>query len=103
MTDAYKSPATINGATKERSYAATAYHVPASGLTNPDLVTGSLMKFILLGKADNSVVANGVHFLRNGEETIEKARKEAILAAVVFQPPKILDLSGIGAASILHD
>jgi choline dehydrogenase-like flavoprotein len=102
VTGAYSSPSTVNGATKERSYAATAYYVPASGRPNLHLLNGSLVERIALEDVDNIIIASGVQFIHKGERRMVKARKEVILAAGVFQSPKLLELSGIGATSVLQ-
>jgi choline dehydrogenase-like flavoprotein len=102
FTGAYSSPSTVNGTTKERSYAATAYYVPASGRPNLHLLNGSLVERIALEDVDNITIASGVQFIHKGERRIVKASKEVILAAGVFQSPKLLELSGIGATSVLQ-
>ncbi len=99
---AYSNPSTVNGVTKERSYAATAYYVPASGRPNLHLLTGALAERVALEDVDNTIVASGVQFIHKGERRTVKARKEVILAAGVFQSPKLLELSGIGAKSVLE-
>jgi choline dehydrogenase-like flavoprotein len=102
VTGAYSSPSTVNGVTKERSYAATAYYVPASGRPNLHLLNGSLVERIALEDVDNIISASGVQFIHKGERRMVKARKEVILAAGVFQSPKLLELSGIGDANVLQ-
>jgi choline dehydrogenase-like flavoprotein len=102
VTGAYNSPSTINGATKERSYAATAYYVPISGRPNLHLLTGSLVEKIALEDVDDIVVASGAQFIHKGERRTVKARKEVILAAGVFHSPKLLELSGIGSTKVLQ-
>lgn len=101
----YSNPSTIHPTTKERSYSAVAYYKPASTRSNLTLLTGGLVERIFL-QAQNSadvVTATGVCFTRAGESHTVRARKEVILAAGAFQSPKLLELSGIGAANILRN
>lgn len=101
----YSSPSTIHPTTKERSYSAVAYYKPASNRSNLTLLTGGLVEKILLQAQEpaEAVAATGVCFTRAGESHTVQARKEVILAAGAFQSPKLLELSGIGAANILRN
>ena len=99
----YNNPGTIHPVTKERSYSATAYYKPASHRSNLHLMTGASVKKIVLeriGSAD-AVVATGVEYFLGEETFTAKARKEVIITAGAFQSPKLLELSGIGSASLL--
>lgn len=104
-TGAYSIPCTVDMASKERSYAATAYYHTASKRPNLHLHTGALVKSIVLEEVNGCYIAKEVRFIREGKEHTVKVSKEIILAAGVFQSPKILELSGIGASSLLqkHD
>lgn len=62
------------------------------------------MTKLLLKKKGKKVVAEGVEFAASAEapgKTV-KAKKEVILAAGVIQSPKLLQLSGVGRASLLE-
>lgn len=99
---AFSNPISVDPVTKARSYAANAYFLPASSRPNLSVVTGALVHRILLEKQDDEVVATGVRVqLANGSIHDVTATKEVILAAGALQSPKILELSGIGNASLL--
>ena len=98
----YASASTIDPKTKTRSYAASAYYAPAAGRANLTVLTGATVNKIILEKSDaGDVSATGVSFSTAGTTQEIKATKEVILAAGVFQSPKILELSGIGGAELL--
>ncbi len=79
--------------------AANAYLKPALRKPNLALETGALAERILFdGKR-----ASGVRYRRNGQTHEARARREVILAAGSINSPKLLLLSGIGAASRLAE
>ncbi|KAF7891081.1 uncharacterized protein EAF02_001406 [Botrytis sinoallii] len=83
---------------RKRSYAATAYYLPASNRPNLKVITGALVEKIILEKCHDIVTANGVQY-SNG--TIAHAKKEVILSAGSIGSPQVLELSGIGNPNIL--
>ena len=93
---------TVDGATKERSYSASAYFVPAQHRPNLRLLTGSEVERITFDKAPGLISATGVVVMRSGARQIFRARKEVIVAAGTLNSPKILELSGIGNPDILQ-
>lgn len=98
----YSNASSIDPATKTRSYAAPAYYAPASTRPNLTVLTGALVNRLIFEKAgEEGVSATGVVFAVNGQNEEAKARKEVIMAAGVFQTPKILELSGIGNGELL--
>jgi choline dehydrogenase-like flavoprotein len=102
FTGGFNNPITVDSATRERSYAAAAYFVPARGRPNLHVLTGSVVHKLDLKKGQDEVIACGVRFIHDGKTYAVKARKEVILAAGVFQSPKLLELSGIGSAKLLQ-
>lgn len=94
---------TVDSATKERSYAASAYYQPCKGRENLVLVTGAHVEKILFdnGQGEGGVQATGVQYRHDGVTQTVSATKEVVLAAGAFQSPKILELSGIGDAQLL--
>lgn len=93
----------VDPATQERSYAATAYYHPVQGRENLVVVTGAhVEKTIFDGQSSGEIKANIVQYRHNEEVQTVAATKEIILAAGAFQSPKILELSGIGNSSILE-
>lgn len=87
--------------TKTRSYAASAYGIPALKRPNFHLVTGATVHKILFENTSSGVTATGVLVSVQGEMKKFSATKEVILAAGVFNTPKILELSGIGDENLL--
>lgn len=100
-TGAFVHPSTVNGATKERSYSATAYYLPAQNRKNLHLITGAQVEKILFNTSSGVAIASGVKFLKNGSFETVRANKEVILAAGALHSPKILELSGIGGSALL--
>ena len=101
-TGGFANPTTVNSATKERSYAASAYYAPVKGRSNLHLLTGVQVEKILFEAKSDPAVATAVQFTRNGTLVATKARKEVILAAGTFNSPKLLELSGIGGGDLLR-
>ena len=99
---AFSSLSSIDPVTKERSYAASAYYVTVKERPNLHLSTGSIVEMILFEENKAKLRANGVRFQHNGETVTAKARREIILAAGSLQSPKVLELSGVGDAKLLH-
>lgn len=99
-TGAFSCPASVDPATKTRSYSASAYYAPAAQRPNLDVLTGANAREVVLeGSAARAVVFADAE----GEQHQVKARREVILAAGVFQTPKLLELSGIGDRSLLRE
>lgn len=101
-TGAFSCLASIDPATKERSYAATAYYAPASNRKNLHLLPNCTVQRILIDEIECGHRAAGIQFQQDGQTVSTKARKEVVLAAGAFQSPKVLELSGIGNAKILQ-
>jgi choline dehydrogenase-like flavoprotein len=97
-------PATINPATKQRSYAATAYFEPVKDRENLTVLTETTVTKILFEGAAPNLVASGVEFVRKDGPGTEaaKPKKEVILAAGPIQSPRLLELSGIGSPHVLE-
>ncbi|KAK3335202.1 hypothetical protein B0T19DRAFT_470508 [Cercophora scortea] len=97
---AFQNAASIDPATKTRSYAATAYY-PRSVAQRPNLIvlTSTIVRKILF---TNNTIATGIELTTSqGETLIATATSEVILAAGALHTPQILELSGIGNPSIL--
>ncbi|KAM0543467.1 hypothetical protein ACHAPJ_012265 [Fusarium lateritium] len=88
------------------SYAGNAYGLPTAQRPNLRIITGAKISKITFKAESDIIHATGVEALINGGEleTFIPAR-EVILAAGVFNTPKILELSGIGNKYLLkrHD
>ncbi|KAI3320525.1 GMC oxidoreductase [Xylariaceae sp. AK1471] len=102
---AWSIPGAIDAASGTRSYAATAYLVPANSRSNLQIATGAQVDKILLevSRDGDRAVASGVAFkLADGTNHHVKAVREVMLAAGVFGSPKVLELSGIGNKTLLE-
>lgn len=81
----------------KRSSSYQAFVAPIKNRANLAVVTDCLAKRVVLqGNRAVAVVCD-----RNGEEVIYKAAGEIILSAGVYKSPQLLQLSGIGAGSLL--
>jgi choline dehydrogenase-like flavoprotein len=101
-TGPYIAPSTIQSSSKTRSYAATAYYLPAASRENLKVITGATVSKIVLEKKGDVQTATGVMYTIEGAETTVKAKKEVILSAGALNSPKILELSGIGDPTVLN-
>ena len=99
----YTNMSAVDPVTKTRSYSASGYGAPAMKRTNLKLLTGVVVQRIHFGPSSGSnVMADGVEVLIDGHACSLRARKEIILAAGVYQSPKLLELSGVGNVDILN-
>lgn len=94
--------ATIDPVKKERSFSANAYYSPVKGRENLKVLIGAHVEKVLTKKEGGSTKATGVQFTQDGESKVVLAKKEVIMAAGVFQSPKLLELSGIGNKELLN-
>ncbi|KAK8038381.1 glucose-methanol-choline oxidoreductase [Apiospora phragmitis] len=91
---AFQNPASIDPATKARSYAANA--------PNLTVLTDATVKRIIFEDAPDGPVAKGVVAQTKDGETTLSVRSEVILAAGALQSPQLLELSGIGGRQVLE-
>lgn len=97
----YSNAATVDPTTKTRSYAGSAYGFPALQRPNFHLITEALAQKILFAETANGVTATGVQVSVQNEIKTFRATREVIVAAGVFNTPKLLELSGIGNEELL--
>lgn len=99
----YSDTATVDPESKTRSYAGPAYGGPARQRPNVRILTGALIQKILFTKTDkDDIKATGVEVSIDGKTETITPKKEVILAAGVFNTPKLLEVSGIGDKSTLE-
>ncbi|KAI1660241.1 putative GMC oxidoreductase [Daldinia decipiens] len=93
----------IDPVTRERNHSAKAYYYPVKSRKNLHVLTNAVVEKIIFG--ENSTKATGVQYRYEAQTRTASARKEVIVAAGALQSPKLLELSGIGNASLLerHD
>ncbi|KAK0616387.1 hypothetical protein B0T14DRAFT_433981 [Immersiella caudata] len=103
-TGAFWTPSTIDARDMTRSTARKAYYDPVNA-TRPNLhlLTGQTATEIIFGSG-NPLVAKGVRITSrvDGDARNVYAKKEVILAAGAVQTPQLLQVSGIGPASVLQ-
>ena len=85
-----------------RRSTARAFLHPVLKRPNLHLRTGAQVSRILFEGAGASLRAVGAVYVKDGQEHQVKARREVILSAGTIQSPQILELSGIGSASVLQ-
>jgi choline dehydrogenase len=85
-----------------RSYAARDYYEPSTGRSNLSLLTNVLVFKIDLEKTDGDAKATGVQFSVGGLTHTVKVKKEVLVCGGPINSPQILELSGIGSASVLQ-
>lgn len=96
---AFSNFATIDPDRKERNHAVKTYYYPVQGRKNLRVLTNAVVEKVLLEGQPTKAV--GVQYQYGSEPKVVTARKEVIIAAGVFQSPKVLELSGIGNADLL--
>lgn len=87
---------------KKRSAADTAFGSVLSQRANVKVTTEATVTKVILDGEPPRVRAKGVEVLTGTSTTTVLASKEVILCAGAFHTPKILELSGIGEASLLQ-
>ncbi|KAI0389465.1 hypothetical protein F5Y17DRAFT_448892 [Xylariaceae sp. FL0594] len=100
----YSNTATVDPENKIRSYAGSAYGIPAMKRPNVEVLTDTQVQRILFKDTGSGVVkATGVQVLMHGKTETIAPEKEVtvILAAGTYNTPKLLELSGIGDKKLL--
>jgi choline dehydrogenase len=82
-----------------RCSAAVGYLRPARRRTNLTILTGALASRILFSEGR----ATGIVFRKRNETCVANADAEIIIAAGAFGSPQLLQLSGVGPASLLRE
>ncbi|KAL2844537.1 glucose-methanol-choline oxidoreductase-like protein [Aspergillus pseudoustus] len=104
-TGGYTNAATVDPVSKTRSYAGNAYYQRVKELPNLRVITGAVVEKILFSDdptTDEKPTATGVQYVKGEASSTITARRGVILAAGVFNSPKILELSGIGSRALLE-
>lgn len=92
----------VDPRTGRRSYSASAYFKPNESRSNLLVVTDSLAERITIVQTpDGMHTATGVDFSSGDKRFHAQASREIIVSCGTFLSPKLLELSGIGSASIL--
>ncbi|KAJ5546170.1 glucose-methanol-choline oxidoreductase [Penicillium frequentans] len=93
----YSNMAAVDYATKTRSYAASAYGIPAKERPGIHIITEALVQKVLF----DGTTATGVLVAIDGQNHTIRAKKEVIISSGALNTPKLLELSGIGKKEIL--
>ncbi|KAJ7468734.1 GMC oxidoreductase [Mycena latifolia] len=103
ITGTWIANANLDPSTWTRSYAASAYYLPARDRPNLTVLTDATVTRIIFGDAPvgKKLTATGVEFIHNQSTFHVKATREVILSAGAVQSPKILELSGVGRPDVL--
>lgn len=99
---AYTTLLTIEPHNASRSYAATAYYKPNARRPNLTVLTGALVTRIVFNPHTKPPVATGLTFSAERKSYAATAKRKVILCAGAFQSPQLLELSGVGGASLLQ-
>ncbi|KAI0544664.1 hypothetical protein F4679DRAFT_564189 [Xylaria curta] len=98
----YSNTATVDPETKVRSYAGSAYGNTARQRPNVRIITDAQVQKITLAESGSgNIRATGVEALVDGKAETFQCEKEVLLAAGVYNTPKLLELSGIGDKKLL--
>lgn len=103
---AFQNANSIDPATKTRSFSAVAYlTAEVRARENLKILTNTHVNRVLFDTSGDEPVATGVEININGTVSQVSANLEVILSAGALQSPQVLELSGVGSASILaqHD
>lgn len=100
----FVTPGAIDPATRTRSHAAAAYlTADVTKRTNLRIMTGARVDKIAFDGSDaGPATARSIKFTKDGQTFTVSASREVILAAGTTQTPQLLELSGIGNASLLR-
>ena len=85
-----------------RLNAAQAFLKNATRRGNLDIMTGCHVKRLRIESTERGKVCTGVEFTGGGSEWFAEAKHEVLLSAGAVGSPQILQLSGIGPASLLQ-
>lgn len=94
-------PSNINPSNSTRSYSATAYFVPASSRKNLKVLVSALATKVNLRSDGRLQTATGVAFTSGGKSYTAQASRKVIISGGTVNSPALLELSGIGAKSVL--
>ncbi|KIJ32229.1 GMC oxidoreductase [Sphaerobolus stellatus SS14] len=97
----FNSQHSVDPVTGNRSYAVTGYFMRTRGNPNLLVLTGAMVSKIKFAKGSKPLKATGLEYIQGNVTYSVRARREVILTAGAVQTPQILELSGIGNATLL--
>ncbi|CAI7613830.1 unnamed protein product [Penicillium bialowiezense] len=98
---AFTSPLTVDPKTGKRGYAASYYSAEAAARPNLTLLTETMVQKIEFRQGEGELIATGVT-VKTGDKSYEiAAKKEVLLCGGSLNSPQVLELSGVGDATLL--
>ncbi|KAI9888565.1 MAG: hypothetical protein M1814_006806 [Vezdaea aestivalis] len=99
----YNNLMTRDQATGRRAFAGNTYYQPNKDRPNLHVITDAVVSKVNFAEDhSDGFLAIGVSYTVNGTDYIAEATKEVIIAGGPFGSPQILELSGIGNATLLQ-
>ena len=98
----YFCPHNQDPKTETRSSAEEAYYASAKPRQNFHIITGHMVSRIVTESRNGTVKVTGVEFAQSADAKLQhtKVKREAVLAAGTLHTPQLLQVSGIGDASL---
>ncbi|KAF8988178.1 alcohol oxidase [Cyathus striatus] len=96
------SPNSLDASNNTRCSAACAYYTPFASQPNFEVLTGATVTRIIWDAGSSPLKAIGVEYIMNNQTDVADVNKEVILSAGTIGSPKVLELSGVGNATILR-
>ncbi|KAK6495101.1 hypothetical protein TWF481_003129 [Arthrobotrys musiformis] len=91
-----------NPGNRTRSYSASQYWAPYANRPNFHVLTGAMVRKVVIQSVGGHQTATGVVFTHGGVDYTVNAASEVILSAGTVQSPQILELSGVGNPTVLN-
>jgi choline dehydrogenase-like flavoprotein len=93
-------PSTLDGKNVTRSYGRTAHYNPVAHRQNLELLIKHYVSTVSI--IDKIARGINIHSLSDNKTVLVRAKREVIIAAGAPHTPQVLQLSGIGPASLLN-
>ncbi|KAF6240898.1 hypothetical protein HO173_000690 [Letharia columbiana] len=93
---------TIDKTNATRNCASNAYCKPTAARPYLKVLTGAFATKVIFAASTTPLVATSVNFTVCGDTSTASAQREIILFAGTFQATHLLELSGVGNASLLE-
>ncbi|KAI6140817.1 GMC oxidoreductase [Pisolithus tinctorius] len=86
-----------------RSDSATGYYCPSAKRPNLHVLSGATVTRVLFDNSTSNLTATGVAFVSGGSQYVVNATREIVLSTGVLKTPQLLELSGVGNATLLKN
>ena len=101
----YNNPMPMTRGTSQRSFAGNSYWSPYTHRPNLHTITKAVVNNIVFSQSksqEGELLATGLNFTVNNQSFLANAGKEVIISGGTMKSPQMLELSGIGNATILE-